>query len=201
MSRFLPAMLTVFALITGCAHKPAVVEEETPQVAAPMQRASAVFVAEESLRASCQRDSDCAVGDICHPELNHCMTPYPHPRMLNIQLAGSGGDDCRLVNVYFAYKSTELVPEAQRWLAYNARCLKARDAKVLILAGHADRRGTSRQNRQLSLARGEVVRQSLRQSGVDLPVYVRGYGDARPMRPGHSERSYAYNRRVELVTQ
>lgn len=202
MKKLLAGMITMLALTMGCAHKPAVVQEDTPQVTAQMQKASPVFVAEDSLRGSCSGDYDCATGDLCHPELGRCVANYPNPRMLNITLASSSGaEDCRLVNVYFAYKSTELVPEAQRWLAYDARCLKARDAKVLILQGHADLRGTSRYNHKLSLARGQAVRQVLQQAGIDVPVYVRGYGDKRPLRNGRSERAYAYNRRVELVTQ
>lgn len=201
MTRLLLGTLMMSTLAMGCAHHPAVVAENAPPVAGPMQKASPEFVAESSVRGTCRGDSDCALGDICHPELNRCVSSYPSPRMLRIQLSGSGVDDCRLVNVYFAYKSTELVPEAQRWLAYDARCLKARDAKVLILQGHADLRGTSRYNRKLSVARGQAVRQVLLQSGVDVPVVVRGYGDSRPLRTGRSERAYAYNRRVELVTQ
>lgn len=201
MNKLLLGVVMMSALAMGCAHKPVVVAEETPQVTLPMQKASPVFVADDSLRGACRGDSDCATGDICHPDMGRCIASYPTPRMLNISLAGGRDEECRLVNVYFAYKSTALVPEAQRWLAYDVRCLKAREAKALILQGHADLRGTSRYNRKLSLARGQVVRQVLLQSGVDLPVYVRGYGDKRPLRDGRNERAYAYNRRVELVTQ
>lgn len=201
MKKLLLGMITLSALAMGCAHKPAVVVEEVPPVTAQMQKASPIFVTDESLRGSCRGDHDCATGDMCHPELGRCIASYPSPRMLNITLADGRVEECRLVNVYFAYKSTKLVPEAQRWLAYDVRCLKSRDAKGLVLQGHADLRGTSRYNRKLSLARGQAVREVLLQAGVDVPVYVRGYGDKRPLRSGRNERAYAYNRRVELVTQ
>ena len=95
------------------------------------------------------------------------------------------------MNVYFAYKSTvELVPGAA--LAGLRRSLpEGAGSQGPDPAGPCGSARHLAHNRKLSVARGQAVRQVLLQSGVDVPVLVRGYGDSRPLRSGRSERAFA----------
>jgi hypothetical protein len=54
MNKLLLGVVMMSALAMGCAHKPVVVAEQTPQVTQPMHKVSPVFVADDSLRGTCR---------------------------------------------------------------------------------------------------------------------------------------------------
>jgi outer membrane protein OmpA-like peptidoglycan-associated protein len=108
---------------------------------------------------------------------------------------------CPLVPLYFAFDSTALVPDAERWVAYDADCLKERGAKSVVLEGHADVRGDAAYNQDLSERRAAVVKDALGERGVTIDVAVRGEGTTDPVLHGSTEHDYAYNRRVELKSK
>ncbi len=194
--RLLSTLLTVaVGGLFGCAHN-APPREPEPQVEGPMQKVDSRFLVDTGSGNACSADSDCPTGEICYPQNDRCLASYPPPRMLDISL--SDRNECKLVTVYFAYDSAELVEEATRWLQYNVRCLKAREAKKLTLHGHADSRGPSAYNQKLSIDRGEAVKAALAREGLDIPIQIQGFGERAPLRQGKSEKDYAYNRRVEL---
>lgn len=66
--------------------------------------------------------------------------------------------------------------------------------------GHADERGSTRYNRQLSQRRAAWIRAMfVRQGTPSARLYSRGFGEDRPLDKGHNARAWEQNRRVEIV--
>ncbi|MGZ3407282.1 MAG: OmpA family protein, partial [Polyangia bacterium] len=103
---------------------------------------------------ACRADAQCPRGDICHPQSHVCFTSYPDVPMTKIEAP------CPLVPLYFAFDSTALVPDAQKWVDHDAACLKARGAKAVVLKGYADARGEEGYNEALSRRRAEAVKEA-----------------------------------------
>lgn len=184
-------------MMLGCAHAKPIDEDLGPEVSGEMEQADAVFLADQGSNKECGGDSDCPSGEICYPQTERCMSNYPNPRMLDVSLLDKAA--CKVVNVYFAYDSTQIVEEAQKWLTYDVHCLQGRGVKAITLRGHADSRGTDPYNKKLSVERADAVRTMLKSAGLDIPIKIRGYGSKVPMKAGRSEKDYAFNRRVEFV--
>lgn len=175
----------------GCARA-GDVTSAAPWTAGPSEPAS---WAAESSGAPCHGDVDCPVSELCKPGQNRCVSAYPDPRLLD--QPPSEKEDCWLANVYFSDNSTELVGDAERWLDYNLRCLRARQAQGLILKGHAERRGDSTASQKLAIERGKAVKQLLLWAGCAIPIQVRSPGFPKvPLT--QSEKDYEYDRRVEF---
>ena len=69
----------------------------------------------------------------------------------------------------------------------------------IILAGHADERGTREYNLALGQRRAESVRNYFLLNGITPSrISVKSYGEERPLASGNDEVSYAKNRRVEI---
>lgn len=201
MSSRLAGVMAFLCSVTmmGCAHK-TTAPDEGPQLASgKLTKTSPVFLEDRGSDKACQGDTDCNTGEICFPETDRCILNYPHPRMLDISFTAK--EECKLVNLYFAYNSTELVEEAQRWLQYNVRCAKSRGGKELILEGHADSRGPQGYNQKLSVERADAVAKLVGSAGIDIPVKAKGAGEHDPLRNGKTEKDYAFNRRVEFTVR
>ena len=118
----------------SCSHpqNPERKDPLTDQVTGALQPTDRVFLKDDpATHVSCSADAQCPQGALCHPEKGVCFTSYPQMRLT--KMVGA----CPLVPLYFAFDSTELVPEAQRWIDYDANCLKERGAKrvdVLVFA-------------------------------------------------------------------
>ena len=178
----------------SCSHpqNPERKDSLTDQVTGALQPTDRVFLKDDpASRVACSADAQCPQGALCYPGKHVCFTSYPEMELTKIE--GS----CPLVPLYFAYDSTELVPEAQRWIGYDARCLKERGARRVELDGYADARGDASYNADLSRRRAETVKAALAQQGVTLDVAVRALGESTLIK-GNTEHDYAYNRRVEL---
>lgn len=183
-------------LFGACAHSTPEVTEKV-EVPAKLQKADPTFLQRDpDSKLSCKADAECPTGDFCHPDQMVCFQSYPHPRMLDVSFLTQ--PECTVVNIYFPLDSTELVPEAQRWLDYNIRCFKSRGVKALHIDAFCDARGTQAYNLELSVKRGQQVKALLEQKGLDIPIRVHGEGEHRPARTGTSEKDYAFNRRVEF---
>lgn len=188
--------LLIGGLLSLACAQPRATPEDKSQVIGKMHKADPSFVlSDPDSKQRCRADADCPLGDFCHPDQWVCFQSYPHPRMLDMS---TPGQDCKIVNVYFSFDSSELVPDAQRWLDYNLRCINNRALKKLRVEGFGDARGSQDYNLKLSERRAEAVKQYLQQRGALLPVDVVGEGERHPLRAGTSEKDYAYNRRVEF---
>ena len=191
-------LVSCVALVgVSCSHpqNPERKDPLTDQVTGALQPTDRVFLKDDpATRVACRADAACPQGALCHPEKHVCFTSYPEMELTKLE--GS----CPLVPLYFAFDSTELVPEAQRWVDYDARCLQERCARRVELDGFADARGDAAYNASLSRRRAEAVKSALAQHGVTVDISVRAEGVSTLIR-GKSEHDYAYNRRVELQSK
>ena len=101
--------------------------------------------------------------------------------------------------VYFEYDSYRLSSKSLQTLKSLANLLAENENLTILLAGHADERGTREYNLALGQRRGEAVADYLRTLGVDSNrLTVRSYGEERPVALGSNEASWAKNRSVEI---
>lgn len=183
-------------LAGACAHSTPEAPEKV-EVVGKLHKADATFLERDpDSKIACKADAECPMGDFCHPDQLVCFQSYPNPRMLDVSFLTQ--PECTVANIYFPFDSTELVPDAQRWLDYNIRCFKSRGVKALHIDAFCDARGTQSYNLQLSVKRGEQIKLLLQQKGLDIPIKVHGEGEHHPARIGTTEKDYAYNRRVEF---
>ncbi|MCB1822272.1 MAG: peptidoglycan-associated lipoprotein Pal [Candidatus Competibacteraceae bacterium] len=102
--------------------------------------------------------------------------------------------------VYFSYDSTNIVPESRTIIENNARSLTKNPQIITQLEGHTDERGSREYNIALGERRANAVRQTMIAMGVSSQqIRVVSFGEERPAAAGHDERSYALNRRVEII--
>lgn len=102
-------------------------------------------------------------------------------------------------SVGFAFDSAQLDQAATDALAAFARCLAARAGDTVVVAGHADERGTAQYNVALGWRRARAVEGYLKQLGATPTFDVISYGKERPVVPhAATEAEHARNRRVEF---
>lgn len=102
--------------------------------------------------------------------------------------------------IYFEYDSSDIQPQFVDILRAHASYLSTNSGASATLEGHTDERGTREYNLALGDHRADTVRRYLLAEGVpDGRIHTLSYGEERPADPGHSESSWALNRRVELV--
>lgn len=102
--------------------------------------------------------------------------------------------------IYFDYDSSDIQSQFIDILRAHASYLSSNSGASVTLEGHTDERGTREYNLALGDQRADTVRRYLLAEGVpDSRVDIMSYGEERPADPGHSESSWALNRRVELV--
>ena len=102
--------------------------------------------------------------------------------------------------IYFDYDSYALRPDALSTLKTNSDVFKGQLASAVIqVEGHCDERGTQEYNLALGEKRALASRDYLTKLGVsgDRIVTI-SYGEEAPADPGHSESSWALNRRCEF---
>ena len=102
--------------------------------------------------------------------------------------------------VYFEFDSSEMNDAGKKVVAAYGQYLSSNPATKLRLEGHADERGTREYNVGLGERRANTVLQALLNAGATAAqMSVTSYGEERPADPGHTEASWAKNRRVEIT--
>jgi peptidoglycan-associated lipoprotein len=116
---------------------------------------------------------------------------------------GSGSDSAFAnvaeTNVYFAFDSSELVPEARDALEKQAQWLKDHPEARAEIAGHCDARGSVAYNDRLGQRRADASLKYLRELGVKNDISTVSYGNRVTLVAGTSEEAYAQNR-VTITT-
>jgi peptidoglycan-associated lipoprotein len=108
----------------------------------------------------------------------------------------------QLSTVYFDYDDYSIRADQQGPLSSHADKLNAASGVKLTLAGHCDERGTVEYNLALGQKRADAVKNYLVRGGVDAErLSTISFGKEKPVDPGHSEASWAKNRRVEFSAQ
>jgi peptidoglycan-associated lipoprotein len=105
-------------------------------------------------------------------------------------------------DIYFAYDSSALTPQAQDILRKKAAFLKANPNAKVTIEGHTDERGTNEYN----LALGEARARSAKAFLVDLGIPAArmatiSYGEERPVAKGANEEAWSKNRRAHFVIE
>ncbi|RME29425.1 MAG: OmpA family protein [Deltaproteobacteria bacterium] len=102
--------------------------------------------------------------------------------------------------VLFDFNQATIKPESYPLLDEVVAVMKEHpEIEVLRIEGHTDERGSAAYNLELSEKRAEAVRQYLIDHGI-APERLRavGYGESKPLNPGHDEEAWEQNRRVEM---
>jgi peptidoglycan-associated lipoprotein len=150
-------------------------------VADSLARAMAERARADSVRAQVLREPDTAAAT---------LTP-------------SGLDQARTATlaepVYFELDRSDLAAEAQRRLDGKLAILRASPRLAIQIEGHCDERGPDEYNLALGNRRAAAVKRYLVEHGIDeARVSIISYGEERPADPGHTEESWARNRRAEF---
>lgn len=98
--------------------------------------------------------------------------------------------------VYFGYDRYDLTARAQNTLRKQAEWLLDNTSADLVVAGHADERGTREYNLALGARRAEATKNFLVALGVSASrVRTISYGKERPAITGSNESAWSQNRR------
>ncbi|WP_386690753.1 MULTISPECIES: peptidoglycan-associated lipoprotein Pal [unclassified Lonepinella] len=103
----------------------------------------------------------------------------------------------RYNTVYFAFDSYAIEGEYSQLLDAHAQYLNATPAAKVLVAGHADERGTPEYNIALGQRRADAVKSFLAAKGANNVSTV-SYGEEKPAVAGHDESAYSKNRRAVL---
>lgn len=108
--------------------------------------------------------------------------------------------DMPSTSLYFDTASDEPTDSMKGFLDELGETLLADESYFLRVEGHADSRGSTEDNMQLSKRRADAVTDYIAGLGVD-PARLQGlsYGESKPIRKGLSGKAFAKNRRVELI--
>ena len=101
--------------------------------------------------------------------------------------------------VYFDFDKTNLTSKSLQTLKSVANALNDNPDLDVVLAGHADERGTREYNLALGQRRAEAVSDYLVLNGIKRGrITVKSFGEEKPISLGQDEESYSKNRRVEI---
>lgn len=107
-----------------------------------------------------------------------------------------------MTTFYFEFDQSTIQEKSKAALSAHAAYLDSNPGARIVLEGHADERGTPEYNLALGERRSISVRRYLMANGADADqIKVVSYGEERPAATGHTESSWAKNRRVEIKYQ
>jgi peptidoglycan-associated lipoprotein len=114
---------------------------------------------------------------------------------------GNKGDTEILQGIfYFDFDQAIVKRGGHTELNDHAKVLAGSRMFRIRVEGHADERGTREYNLALGERRANAVRAYLLAQGASRSqIEVISYGEEKPAKRGHSESSWAQNRRVEIV--
>jgi peptidoglycan-associated lipoprotein len=102
-------------------------------------------------------------------------------------------------DIHFDFDRSDIRPIDRPILEGIAGYLKANPKVFLLIEGHCDERGTNEYNLALGERRALSTRAYLANLGVEEPRMVTvTYGEEDPLDPGHTEESWAKNRRAHF---
>ncbi len=137
------------------------------------------------------------------PEVQPMPEPEPEPEPSDFNAAGdpidaSGRPISR--TFYFDYDKAVLKPNDLASLELHAQILRRNPDRSIVLEGHCDERGTREYNLALGERRADSVQSFLLSAGVSSrQIETVSYGEEQPADPGHTEASWARNRRAVMV--
>ncbi len=104
-----------------------------------------------------------------------------------------------LKSLFFDFDKFNIRRDQEPRLNYDLDLLKDFKNSYIVLDGHADERGTREYNVALAGRRAETVKKFLVENGFDPEkITINAYGEDYPVKKGHNESSWWYNRRVDI---
>lgn len=101
---------------------------------------------------------------------------------------------------YFEFDRAVIGPDDLASLEMHATVLRNNRDRSVVIEGHCDERGTREYNLALGERRSDAIRSYLTSAGVSpRQIETVSYGEERPEDPGHSEASWARNRRAVMI--
>lgn len=164
-------------------------KKKTPPPAAPVPAAAADTSALVAARERARADSIAAASNVRRER-------EASTRALTVARAKETLSEI----IYFEYDSEQLTAEAEDKLREKAAILRANPAVAVIVAGHADERGSTEYNLALGQRRAEAVKTFLEGYGIaGNRVNTISFGKERPLVEGTGESVWALNRRAEFT--
>ncbi|MBS1216976.1 MAG: OmpA/MotB domain containing protein [Proteobacteria bacterium] len=103
-------------------------------------------------------------------------------------------------SVYFELDSNIVKEEFKPMVSAHARYLQQNRGVKMTVQGHADERGSREYNLALGQRRADAVKQMMQLLGAQSEqVETISFGEEKPKATGHDEKSWAENRRADLV--
>ena len=119
--------------------------------------------------------------------------------MLVAPLEGEDDGVLNLDPIYFAYDQSELTEEAKSSLEVSYEWMQENPDMNILIAGHADERGSEEYNLGLGERRSKTVLKYLLSLGANKERFeVISFGEERPQMEGSTEEAWSKNRRVEF---
>lgn len=201
-----PSTAEFAAMVPPLAQKD---EPTPPSTAPPVEPNRPVAAAGDTPPVSAGADSapdeppSAAVGNPPdRPAPSADPSPAPNTVDVDAKPTAEGAVAPSTEPVLFTRQSAELGEDARRSLKTLSKHLLENPNAILVIEGHADKRGKDEFNEWLSLQRARAVRAYLHGLGVrteQMRVEARGSND--PVDKSGSEAARAKNRRVELIVK
>lgn len=103
-------------------------------------------------------------------------------------------------DIYFDFDRYLIRDDARGTLIDNAKILKGKGYKKLVIEGHCDERGTTDYNIALGERRAESTRRYLASLGIDpAKVSIISFGKEKPFCTAHNEDCWQENRRAHFA--
>jgi peptidoglycan-associated lipoprotein len=143
---------------------------------------------------TCGSDRDCPAGQRCQD--GTCAAAQAAAPAVSPECADAGAFTIR-----FGFDEATLTSGSQDSLQRLADCLKQAPARRLVVAGHADDRGTAQYNVALGSRRAEAARKYLADLGVPGRIETVSYGEEQPLCSDATEDCWSRNRRAEFQVE
>lgn len=146
-------------------------------------------------------------GGIVSESLKPEAPPAPAPGGTQVAAAEAGAAVTQerpspFQDIHFDFDKSFIRDDAKPVLSSVADYLKKNKGARVTIEGHCDERGTSEYNMALGDRRAESARAYLVSLGVPASALATvSFGEEKPLDPGHTEGSWAKNRRGHFVVK
>jgi peptidoglycan-associated lipoprotein len=152
-------------------------------------------------KPQCAADADCPAGQRCEGEKCVAAKAEAGGGEAGAGAVPAGCADAQSFTVRFGFDQATLGADSQGTLQKLADCLKQAPAKQVVIAGHADDRGTTQYNIALGARRAEAARKYLADLGAGGKLETVSFGEEKPVCSEETEACWARNRRAEFQVE
>ncbi len=104
-----------------------------------------------------------------------------------------------LSSIFFGFDKSAIRQDQSIALDNAVQILNTNPKLYISISGFTDERGTKKYNLALSVRRAEAVKNYLVAKGIDpARILIFAYGEEFPLKKGHNESAWRFNRRVDI---